>query len=294
MHLFGEKIYTLFQVLKNNIYLLNFLPKITIITATFNCADSLKKTAISIREQDYPHLQWIIVDGLSNDNTIGVIKDNHDLIYTWISEKDNGIYDAWNKATKYIQGEWVLFFGAGDTFFDSKSLFNIFNALTENDLNSNILLYGNVCIVDNLGNARYIDKKSSLHFWEFGRPALPNHQSVLHSKKLFNNSIPFDSNYKIAGDTKFLLTALLKGKAKYVDVILSKMVDDGISNNPSNLFVTRNEIKNICFELNINVPLFYSLKANIRTYFYFFAIKYLPKSIRKFQKKLFDVIRYIR
>ncbi len=278
---------------KKNIKLIKNQPSITIITSTFNCADALIKTAASIREQDYPYLQWIIVDGLSNDCTINVIKENDDIIHKWISEKDTGIYDAWNKATKYINGEWVLFFGAGDTFFNTKVLINFFNSLSEIDLLENNILYGNACIVDNRYKFRYIDKKPILTFWEFGRPALPNHQSVFHSKSLFNKLTPFDSKYKIAGDTKFLLNALSKGNIKYVDITVSKMVDDGVSNNPSNLFITRLEIKRICKELEINVPLIYALKADFRIYFYFFSIKLLPNMIRIKIKYILDIKRSI-
>lgn len=273
--------------------MINKLPPITIITATFNCAEALAKTAFSIREQDYPRIQWIVVDGLSSDSTIKVIKENEDIICTWISEKDSGIYDAWNKASKYISGEWVLFFGAGDTFFHSKVLRNFFNSLSDIDLVSNIILYGSTCLVDCNDKVRYIDKKESLNFWEFGRPALPNHQSVFHSMRLFVVSNPFDSKYKIAGDTKFLLNALTKGNFKYVDMVISKMVDDGVSNNPSNLIITRLEIKKICLELDIDVPIIQLFKADFRTYFYFFIIKLLPNKIRVGIKYILDFKRSI-
>ena len=78
-------------------------PIITIIIATYNVEKFLPQTIRSIREQSYPYVQLIIADGDSKDGTIELLKQNEVCIDFWFSEKDKGIYDAWNKALRYIQ-----------------------------------------------------------------------------------------------------------------------------------------------------------------------------------------------
>ena len=89
-------------------------PLITIITATFNAAEYLPYTIRSIRAQEYENIQWIVVDGASKDGTVDLLKENEDVIDYWMSEPDEGIYDAWNKACLHVRGEWIQFIGAGD------------------------------------------------------------------------------------------------------------------------------------------------------------------------------------
>lgn len=98
------------------------LPLITIITSTFNAGEQLRFTAQSIKNQTYPHIQWIIVDGKSSDNTIDIIEELGELVSVWFSEKDSGIYDAWNKALKYAKGDWIQFIGAGDELAEADTL----------------------------------------------------------------------------------------------------------------------------------------------------------------------------
>ena len=91
-------------------------PLITIITATFNAAELLPRTFKSIREQSYDNIEWIIVDGASTDKTVELIKQNEDMVDYWISERDKGIADAWNKGLLIASGEAILILNAGDTY----------------------------------------------------------------------------------------------------------------------------------------------------------------------------------
>jgi glycosyltransferase involved in cell wall biosynthesis len=114
-------------------------PKISIITVTLNAAPDLQKTLESIIHQDYPNLEIIVIDGGSNDGTLQVIGKFKDRIGQWISEPDQGIYDAMNKGLAVASGEWVNFMNAGDIFFDDHVLFAIFNQ----DIEDAQVLYGN-------------------------------------------------------------------------------------------------------------------------------------------------------
>ncbi|MCU7950691.1 MAG: glycosyltransferase [gamma proteobacterium symbiont of Bathyaustriella thionipta] len=100
-------------------------PVVTIITVVYNAAEELEKTIKNILSQDYKNIEHIIIDGGSTDNTVEVIKENQKKIDYWISEKDNGIYDAMNKGIELISGDWVNFMNAGDTF-DNKNIVSKF------------------------------------------------------------------------------------------------------------------------------------------------------------------------
>jgi glycosyltransferase involved in cell wall biosynthesis len=87
---------------------------ISIITSTLNAREGLQKTAQSLRGQTRRNaLQWVIADGVSADGTLDIIRDNQDLIDYWHSQKDSGIYNAWNTLLPHLRGDWVLVLGAG-------------------------------------------------------------------------------------------------------------------------------------------------------------------------------------
>ena len=79
-------------------------PQISIITVVFNAQDILEGTILSVLNQTYPHIEYILVDGASTDNTLEIIKKYESRIGKWISEKDKGIYDAMNKGISMAQG----------------------------------------------------------------------------------------------------------------------------------------------------------------------------------------------
>ena len=114
-------------------------PSITIVTSTFNCAEDLELTAQSVRNQKYENIQWIVADGESTDGTADVINSNLDVVTNWFSEKDRGIYDAWNKASRFIVNDWVIFLGAGDVFDSSTSLAKFWDAIQVIGFNTKIV-----------------------------------------------------------------------------------------------------------------------------------------------------------
>lgn len=90
---------------------------LSIIVATFNSEKTLQSTLESLLIQTYNEFEVIIIDGLSNDNTVSIIKEYEkkfleaNIDYFWSSEKDAGIYDAWNKALKKVNSPWIAFLG---------------------------------------------------------------------------------------------------------------------------------------------------------------------------------------
>ena len=90
-------------------------PLISIITVVLNDKDNIEKTILSVLNQNYKNIQYIIIDGGSSDGTIDIIKKYEKNIGFWISEKDEGIYDAFNKGLKHTNGDLIGFTNSGDT-----------------------------------------------------------------------------------------------------------------------------------------------------------------------------------
>ena len=105
------------------------LPKITIVTVTYNAEAYLEQTIQSVLGQNYPNLEYIIIDGASTDGTVDIIKKYEKQIDYWVSEPDDGIYYAMNKGIDVATGEWINFMNAGDSFCDKNILLEIFNNL---------------------------------------------------------------------------------------------------------------------------------------------------------------------
>ena len=97
-------------------------PLISIITAVLNGDKTLERTIQSVIDQDYKNIEYIIIDGGSTDGTLDIIKKYDHAIDYWMSEPDEGIYDAFNKGIQISSGEWIYFLGADDYFVDQNVL----------------------------------------------------------------------------------------------------------------------------------------------------------------------------
>ena len=104
-------------------------PLVTVITVTFNARAALERTIRSVANQDYPRLEYIVIDGGSTDGTLETIKENEGNITQWVSESDQGIYDAMNKGVRMAHGEYCIFMNAGDTFVTPHTVSDFFSQL---------------------------------------------------------------------------------------------------------------------------------------------------------------------
>lgn len=237
---------------------------ITIITSTFNCREALRETAASIREQHLPDLQWIIADGGSTDGTIHVIKENSDIVNNWHSERDSGIYDAWNKASTHVEGEWVLFLGAGDRLIAQDSLRQAADAL-ERVPTGTMLAYGGVVLIDANGQVLQLQREVDFSRWHQGRPVLPCHQGVFQHGDLFKTPQPFDKSLRICADAKLMLQAITKAPAAYLGFDVAKMSIGGISTTTRGWLTMTRENRQICVDLGLKSPLLHRI-GMIRLY----------------------------
>lgn len=207
-----------------------FVPLITICTVTFNAGKTLLKTIESVSQLNYPNLEYIIIDGGSNDETIDIIQNCSDAIDFWISEGDRGIFDAMNKGIDYALGAWICFIGAGDEFVirDLGDLFvDSLGSLPEEWPD---VLYGNANVIDNnrLAYTRY----SSPNVDDLRKNFIFLHPDSFTKTALLEDLNKFDLNYKLAADYEFYIRAWLNhSRFKKVDLTLVNFQVGGFSAN---------------------------------------------------------------
>ncbi len=186
-------------------------PKITVVTVCFNAAKTLEKTIQSVINQTYNNIEYIIIDGASTDGTLDIIKRYDDSISHWQSEPDKGIYDAMNKGLKSATGDYLIFMGADDLFFDN----DIINRVVSKLEDGNAIHYGSVKF-NGIG---------TIHWGRFNKIkwATTNvcHQAIFYPKVVFSQ-YKYDISYSVYADYVYNLN-LIKNKFKfiYIDEIIT-------------------------------------------------------------------------
>jgi glycosyltransferase involved in cell wall biosynthesis len=176
---------------------------ITIVTVVKNDAKNIEKTILSVLSQNYPSIEYIIIDGVSTDQTLSVINKYADKITLIISEPDINMFDAMNKAVKFANGKWINFMNSGDRFMNSNILSKIFS----NDKNEFDLLYGDSIIEYQNGKTHQLKVNNQLKFWK----RYINHQSTFIKTQLLKEK-PFNITYDLCSDFDFLIRMYLQQK----------------------------------------------------------------------------------
>ena len=193
-------------------------PLITVITAVYNDEKLLEQTILSVLNQSYTNVEYIIIDGGSIDTTANIIrKYQHKLCY-WISEPDNGVYDAMNKGIIRATGDYIYFLGAGDL------LFNVLHTLVPKFSDPKTIYYGNVFKLD---EQKIYDGKFSPF-----KLAVKNicHQAVFYPRIVFEK-YTYNLKYKIQSDHDLNMRCYgdKEIKFKYIPVTVGIYEGDGLS-----------------------------------------------------------------
>jgi glycosyltransferase involved in cell wall biosynthesis len=240
---------------------------ISIVTATLDAAAGLAHTLRSVAQQRGASFEWIVVDGGSTDGTVDLLKRHENLIAHWLSEPDSGIYDAWNKACALARGEWLLFIGAGDEFVapDTLAGFSAHLALAHP---AHDLVYGKLRYISPVGRVDleevgtpWADLEGR---WELCRPALPPHPAVFHHRSLFAGGKRFDTRFKMAGDSHFLLRHGLRKAPLFAPLALVRTPVGGVSLNLRSAAALSREISDIDAELGLVPPLPHRVAERLR------------------------------
>lgn len=208
--------------------------KVSVITVCFNASGVIEKTIKSVIEQSYKDLEYIIIDGLSTDGTMSIVELYSKHIDYYISEPDNGIYDAMNKGILRSTGDYLIFMNAGDEFIGN----NVIDQLVYSSGNIS-LVHGNIirCFRKRTikSSGIYSDKPSLMDFLY----DTFHHQSCLIKRNLFQKYGLYDTNYKLCSDWKFYFDCvILNGvDCKYVDIDVAKFAMDGASTKHKDLYL---------------------------------------------------------
>ncbi len=238
--------------------------KITIITVTFNSGKYLEEAINSVIRQTYNNIEYIIIDGGSNDDTLSIIEKYKKYISYYISEKDNGIYDAMNKGILASTGDIIGFLNSDDTFYDSDVVKKIFDSFNDNT----DCVIGDIVFVNNKNNLKrnYTSKNFSIKYFEYGH--MPPHPSFYLKKNFYINYGLYDINFKISSDFDLISRLMYKNiiNFKIIDLVIVRMRDGGISTKISKKILLNKEILDSCKKNNIKTNI-------IKIYFkYFFKI----------------------
>lgn len=201
----------------------NRCPKISIITVSYNAVDTIEQTILSVINQTYENIEYIIIDGGSTDGTIDIIKKYEDQISYWVSEQDNGIYDAMNKGIDVATGKYLIFIHAGD--FLRKNILN--DLIAEFRSNKCTFLYGNVLMkdVNKIYNGKYNKYKSML--------SSICQQAIFYHTDIFKIVGKHELKYKIIADRVLNIKCFAEKriKKKFINKTIADYEGGGFSAN---------------------------------------------------------------
>lgn len=208
--------------------------KVSVVISVLNARKVIENCIISILCQDYKNIELIIIDGGSSDGTVEIIKNYSDKISYWISERDTGIYNAWNKAVVKASGEWLCFIGSDDILLPG-SLRKLLGKAKYPDVN---FVSSRVMMVDD-GGREFGSIGKSWDFQKLSKGLGVVHCGALHHHTLFKKYGVFDDSYKIAGDYEFLVKVGKNIKGSFLNEITVNMCNTGVS---------RKNVKKVIYE----------------------------------------------
>lgn len=216
--------------------------KVSIVTVTYNSELFLESCIQSVESQTYKDIEHIVIDGNSKDNTLSIIKKFKNIKY--LSEVDNGIYDAINKGIRLASGDILGILNSDDLFADNEVLQRIVTEFEQENLS---VVFSDVQFVQRNDTSKPVRFYSSKFFklWMFKFGFQPAHPTFYAKRELFDKFGVYRTDLRIAGDFELLLRFLKKNKVqfKYVRDVWVKMRVGGISTSGlSSILELNNEI----------------------------------------------------
>lgn len=231
--------------------------KISIITVSLNCESTITQTIKSVLSQTYKDIEYIIIDGASSDRTTEIIKKYNDKIASFISEPDNGIYDAMNKGINMATGEIIGILNSDDFYVDNNVIELVVREFNNRGVDS---IFSNLVYVsqnDINKTIRYFDSgqfKPSL----FSYGLMPAHPTFFVKKRVYEKYGKFRTDLKNASDFDLLARFLYVNKITYhyIDKVIVKMRLGGVSTSFSSVWTNNIEILSACKANGIKTNIF--------------------------------------
>lgn len=204
--------------------------KISIITSCYNREKTIRGAIESVLSQDYPNIEYIVVDGASKDNSLDIINEYKDRITTVISEPDHGMYEAINKGIRMSTGDFIGLVHSDDFLYSTHTISDIVNLLKSTHAD---LLYGDGLFVDSDNTDKVVRKwiGGDYRLWKVRNGWLPLHPTCYIRKEVMQKRGLYNESYKIAADSDLLFRYLLGGDitVAYLKEYIVKMRMGGMS-----------------------------------------------------------------
>jgi glycosyltransferase involved in cell wall biosynthesis len=174
------------------------MPLFSIITVCYNASATISETIASVLGQTYRDLEYIVVDGKSTDGTVEILRGIKDERMKFVSEKDSGIYNAMNKGLRMASGDYLIFLGADDTFFDNKVLERVAAKLP----GDGSVVYGDIML-----KTRQKLYNGAFTRWTWGHRNI-SHQCIFYPKAVYTR-YQYDEKYRSTADWDYNLRLLI-------------------------------------------------------------------------------------
>jgi len=244
--------------------------KISVITVAYNAQNTIEQCIKSVLRQKFNNVEYIVIDGGSTDNTVQIINKYKDKIDFFVSEPDNGVYDAMNKGIGLATGDIVGTLNADDFYADDHVLHEVGVAFAERKTN---ILYGDLDYVDQEGKVIRKWRSGRYKNGKFNWGWMPPHPTFYCRKNLFEELGYYKLDYGSAADYELMLRFIHfnKKNVHYLDKVMVKMITGGISNKSFG-----NRVQALRFDLkamrnnNITLPFITILFKTLRKIVQFF------------------------
>lgn len=208
----------------------NQQPRVSIITVSYNAASTIEDTIKSVLQQDYPNIEYIIVDGASGDQTMEIVQSFRKKIASVISEPDKGIYDGMNKGIDLATGEIVGILNSDD-FYASKSVISKIVNTFKPDTQA---VYADLDYVDPVNTDKIVRRWKSGIYEQgaFKKGWMPPHPTFFVRRSIYQKYGKFSMELKSAADYEFMLRTIHKHQIaiEYLPETIIKMRTGGASN----------------------------------------------------------------
>jgi glycosyltransferase involved in cell wall biosynthesis len=204
--------------------------KISIITVCYNSSATIEKTILSVASQTYANIEYIIIDGNSNDKTLKIIKKHDHKISKWISEADRGLYDAMNKGIQLASGDIIGILNSDDTFHSTTVIAEMVAFHTVNIIDASV---GNIVQLKEDGKIVRLYSSKNWKPEKLKIGFMPPHPSIFFKRELFTKYGDYSLEFKIGADYELITRFFLNNKIcwKYSDITTTAMLIGGLSSS---------------------------------------------------------------